>query len=516
MGVNGPEPAFFWDDTTKSWRKPLAGEPGEYTWNPTTNSWEFGSVGAEYKWNSTTRSWDFGPGGQYVYNHSTRSWDKVTSPGYGGPFYWDESTKSWLKNTNAAQVSDAFARWDFINNQAWWSGAYVGGVSLTPNWTFARASAGYAQNQAGLLIPFASGELRRTDKGVLIEGARTNLCLQSQTFDNASWTKSRTSISANAAIAPDGTTTAGKLIETVDSGTHRAYQTFTKAASAVTYTLSVYLKAAERTFAHIRIAETGEGNPATVGLNLSTGELGTPYGSGITGVSAAVVAVANGWYRLSITGTTTTDTNLAVYVMTATGLTSGDTSYVGDITKGVYIWGTQLEAASFPSSYIPTTTASATRAADALSVTSVTGLDYPLSLFAEFERAVDTGTDSGVLEVNAGSSANRALLNISTTGVIQFYARASFVDQVSNTIAGALATGTVYKVAARVSTNDSRQVRGGTLGTQDTSCTNPAAPTKIIFGAQNADVSQLHGYLRRLALFSRALSDGELQALTAA
>ena len=170
---------------------------------------------------------------------------------------------------------------------------------------------------------------------------------------------------------------------------------------------------------------------------------------------------------------------------------------------------------AYASSYIPTTTASATRAADVLTV-PVSGIDYPLSLYAEFERSVDTGTDSGVLEVNTGSSDDRALLNISTTDVIQFYARASLVDQVNNTIAGALATGTVYKVAARVSTNDSRQVRGGTLGTQDTSCTNPAAPTKIIFGDQNAGISKLHGYLRRAAIFSRALSDGELQALTAA
>lgn len=427
-----------------------------------------------------------------------------------------------VKRRNRRNANGAFGlgattpdyAWDFVNNKARFNNINYGVLSNTPNWTFTRASTGYARNQAGVLVPFASGSLRTGDRGALIEGAGTNLCLQSQTFDNASWTKSRTSLSANAAIAPDGTMTADKLIETVDSGTHRAYQTFTKAASAVTYTLSVYLKAAERTFAHIRIAETGEGNPATVGLNLSTGELGTPYGSGITGVSAAVVTVANGWYRLSITGTTTTDTNLAVYVMAATGLTSGDISYVGDITNGVYIWGAQLEAASFPSSYIPTTTASATRAADSLTVTGVTGLDYPLSLYAEFERASDSGTDTGVFEVNNGTTTDRALLNINSSDLMQVYARTSSVDQVNATIAGALAIGTVYKTAARISTNDSRHALGGTLGTQDTSCTNPATPSKIVFGNQNSGTVPIYGYLRRLALFSRALSDGELQAVT--
>ena len=403
--------------------------------------------------------------------------------------------------------------WDFLRDRARFAGGYRGALANTPNWTFTRASTGYAQTSGGVLQSFASGELRRTDKGVLIEGAGTNLCLQSQTFDNASWTKSRTSLSANAAIAPDGTMTADKLIETVDSGTHRAYQTFTKAASAVTYTLSVYLKAAERTFAHIRIAETGEGNPATVGLNLSTGELGTPYGSGITGVSAAVVTVANGWYRLSITGTTTTDTNLAVYVMAATGLTSGDVGYVGDITKGVYIWGAQLEAASFPSSYIPTTTGSATRAADSLTVTGVTGLDAPLTLYSEFERGVDTGAFEHLLTTHAGDS-NHASLYVNSSDQGGGTTRQGGALQASMGVTGALAVGTVYKVAMRVTTNNVQAARGGTLGTADTSCTNPPTPNTIEFGNVQNGGNPSFGYLRRAALFSRALSDGELQAMT--
>lgn len=514
MGVNGPEPAFFWDDTTKSWRKPLAGEPGEYTWNPTTNSWEFGSVGAEYKWNSTTRSWDFGPGGQYVWNATTRSWDKNTDTGEGS-YYWDETTRSWLKGAGGlAWAESAPYAWDFLTNQARFAGVNLGALSNTPGWSFARASSGYAQNAAGVLIPFASGEMRRTDKGVLIEGARTNLCLRSQEFDNASWTKSRTSLSANAAIAPDGTMTADKLIETVDSGTHRAYQNFTKAASAVTYTLSVYLKAAERTFAHIRIAETGEGNPATVGLNLSTGELGTPYGSGITGVSAAVVTVANGWYRLSITGTTTTDTNLSVYVMAATGLTSGDISYVGDITKGVYIWGAQLEATAFPSSYIPTTTASATRAADVLSVTGVTGLDYPLSLFGEIDLPV-IGTTQCVLQADDGDTSDRFLIYKTTSTTGNFYGETASVSQGFGGVTASYTVGTNLKIAARANTNDTRVAAAGTLSTTDTVWTLAATPTRILFGSENSSPS-LFGYLRRAAIFSRALSDGELQALTAA
>ena len=416
-----------------------------------------------------------------------------------------EDALNWARGADYA--------WDFVRDRARFARKDVGALSNTPGWSFTRASTGYAQTQAGVLVPFASGALRRTDKGVLIEGAGTNLCLQSQTFDNASWVKSRTTVSADAVAAPDGTTTAYKLLETVDSGTHRAYQKFTKAASAITYTYTLYLKAAERTFAHIRLAETGEGNPATVGVNLSTGELGTPYGSGITSTSAAVTALANGWYRLSLTGTTTTDTVLAAYVMSATGLTSGDVSFAGDITKGVYIWGAQLEAAAFASSYIPTTTASATRAADSLTVTGVTGLAYPVSLFVEFERGVDTGAFEHLLTTHAGDS-NHASLYVNSSDQGGGTTRQGGAAQASVAVTGALAVGTVYKVAMRVTTNDVQAAQGGTLATADTSCTNPPTPNTITFGNVQNGGNPCYGYLRRLAIFSRALSDAELRALT--
>lgn len=43
MPVNNPDRAFFWDETNKSWRAAQVGEAGEYVWNNTTKSWEFGT-----------------------------------------------------------------------------------------------------------------------------------------------------------------------------------------------------------------------------------------------------------------------------------------------------------------------------------------------------------------------------------------------------------------------------------------------------------------------------------------
>lgn len=168
--------------------------------------------------------------------------------------------------------------------------------------------------------------------------------------------------------------------------------------------------------------------------------------------------------------------------------------------------------ASFPSSYIPTTTASATRAADVLTV-PVSGIDYPLSLFAEFERAVDTGGFENLFSVR-NSTTDYALIYVGSSDVASGTMVSSSANQGSPSVAGAVATATVTRTATRFATNDMRVGRGGTLGTADTTCTLPAlAPNVIEFGFNAANPS--FGYLRRAAIYSRALTDAELQAITA-
>lgn len=394
--------------------------------------------------------------------------------------------------------------WDFLTDQARWNSARAGALSNTPGWTFTRASTGYAQTSAGLLVPFASGELRRTDKGVLIEGARTNLCLQSQTFDNATWTKTRSSISANAIAAPDGTTTADKLVEDSSSGTHPCEQAIT-IANTTAYTASVYLKAGERTWARLLFFD---GSASFIAyLNLATGAIGTTSGA----LTSVVQTLAGGWYRISITATST---NTSAIFRVDPASADNTNSYQGDGASGIYLWNAQLEASSFPSSPIVTTTASATRAADSLSVTGVTGLDYPLSLFAEFERAVDTGGNEFLLHVDNASANERAALRVNSSDQLSSITVAGGVQQSGEAVTGALALATTYKGALRVATNDIKSARGGTLSSGDTSATNPSAPSVIRFGSDNAPANQPFGYLRRAAIFPRALSDAELQAVT--
>ncbi len=423
-----------------------------------------------------------------------------SSPNLGGSGTEDGSdpTTRFAPGANSA--------WDFINNYARFKDVYYGPLANTPGWSFTRASTGYAQTAAGVLVPFASGELRRTDKGVLIEGARTNLCLQSQTFDNASWEKTRSSVSADAAVAPDGTTTADKLVEdTTATATHQMSQNITVSLNA-TCASSVYAKAGERTW--LRITE-GNGVTASAFFNLSAGTVGTVAGTGTP--SAIITALANGWYRCTLVFTASGTTPNSHFQL-ATG--DNGNSYTGDGASGLYIWGAQLEAAAFPSSYIPTTTASATRAADVLTV-PVSGIAYPVSLFCEWQWITSTAGSRFTVGVNVnGSDTNRSYLRIASNDTVRAIMSTGGVEQAAVSPGVTSLTGVVYKQAGRFAANDVNCAINGTVGSADTSATDPTAPTIIRFGSTDSGTEQPFGYLRRAALFNRALSDAELQAVT--
>lgn len=203
--------------------------------------------------------------------------------------------------------------------------------------------------------------------GRAVWGARTNLTLRSTEFDNASWTKFGGSIVANAALAPDPTLTADKLVESVGEPTtdKLAQQNFTIPAAVTRYAFSIFAKAAERTrvqFGAIA-GSTALWPTATVPnatFDLSTGTVVSQRSSV---VSASVQRLPNGWFRLEVVATSSGTGGLVGF---APLLVNGvATQYAGDGVSGLFIWGAQLEVARFASPYIPTTTAPETRAADA-------------------------------------------------------------------------------------------------------------------------------------------------------
>ena len=171
--------------------------------------------------------------------------------------------------------------------------------------------------------------------------------------------------------------------------------------------------------------------------------------------------------------------------------------------------------ASFPSSYIVTTTASATRAADSLSITGVTGLDYPITLFAEFDWQVSSAPPSTwpeFLRIYNGASSSRLFNNSSPFAKAYSGDGVVIAQEIGST--NTITLNTVQRTAATYLDNGAVAValNGGTVVSAGANgATNMLAPNVMSF-SQTPALGQR--YLRRAALWNRAISDAELQALT--
>ncbi|MBI2439308.1 MAG: hypothetical protein HYV45_01755 [Candidatus Moranbacteria bacterium] len=213
-----------------------------------------------------------------------------------------------------------------------------------------------------------------TLKGYLAEGSRENIVLRSEEIDNASWSKTDVTVTANDTTAPDGRMTAEKLTTSTASNPN-AY-TANATASAARYTGSVWIKAGNTIEAAIQLYQNGQG-----GVNQSAVILsgpGTISGNGTQIITISDLSTTE-WTRVATTSDANVvgSANINFYVKNRL---SGST--IGDYN---YFWGAQLEQASFASSYIPTAGSALTRISDSL--------EYPLSGNAE-----DT-TGTVVLEV---------------------------------------------------------------------------------------------------------------------
>jgi hypothetical protein len=349
--------------------------------------------------------------------------------------------------------------------------------------------------------------------GLLIEEQRVNLALYSQDASNAAWNKTRSSITADATTAPDGTLTGDKLVEdTSTTTTHRTSVSAISMTSGTSYTWTIFLKAGERTSAVIALHTGGAGNAfttnPTIAVDLLTGALTSPSAS-VTASSA--VLFSGGWWRVSVSATATTTTSNSPTVFLAE---SGTTSYTGDGTSGLFLWGGQVEAASFPTSYIPTEASTVTRAADNA---AITGTDFTPwfnasegTFVAQWKQGAVSGTRT-VMAANDGTSNQSIRLRTVATDPF-FTVTNGGVDQ-ADIDAGTVAGTTVYKMAGCYRANDFATVIGGGTVVTDTSGTIPTV-NQLMLGTSAAS-NYLNGHLRNITYYPTRLTDAQLQALTA-
>lgn len=186
---------------------------------------------------------------------------------------------------------------------------------------------------------------------------RTNIITYSNAFSNAAWSKGNTTLTQNQ-TGPDGVAnSAWKLADSTSTlVSHSCANTMSSEPTTTTHTVSCFAKAVDRNFFTIRMAAGS--NYCYIGVNLSTGVIQIGNVGTATGAVGKVTALANGWYKCSISGIPDPTGTTSVQVQLLAPLTmAGSSSYTGVTGQGIAVYGAQVEVGGVPTSYIPTTAA---------------------------------------------------------------------------------------------------------------------------------------------------------------
>lgn len=344
---------------------------------------------------------------------------------------------------------------------------------------------------------------------LLLEPQRTNLIVSSSQFDGASWSKQNLSVTANTTISPSGIIDADTLLANGTSGIHRTFQLVTF-ISGTSYTLSIYAKKNTNNFVQIVLSDSVFNSSAGwANFDLNNGTIGTKGDQ----TNANITDVGNGWYRCSLTATAVASISETVTIVLISSSTAARQE-VNTLSTSVYLWGAQLEAGSYPTSYIPTTSATVTRNRDQCIKTGISSLigQTEGTMFVEMKALVNGGTGR-TISLSDGTTQNRI--------TIEDYSSADFiVSRVISTnvqetfMAASPFPQNIYrKIAVKYKLNDCAIFINGVKVAFDTSVNMPISLSDLRFDSvAGADV--YNGNLKTLAIYKTALTDAECINLT--
>lgn len=392
--------------------------------------------------------------------------------------------------------------------------------SVIPNTTLGdlsvtRATTATRVNSSGLIESVASN-VPRLDytngscPSILVEPQRTNLLTYSEDLTNISWVKVDATITSNAINSPNGTITADKIVESTSNSAHFTVKSFFYTGSN---TLSVFLKKGERDKIIIQLANSSSIYYAKL-VDLTNGTLLTPPSPFTNIANSNIKDFGNGWFRVDITLND-------IILEAAFFLYNGSSySYTGDGTSGAYIWGAQLEAGSYATSYIPTTSASVTRNADVISKTGISSLIGQTEGTLFIEEIYDStamnsgGLDDTLISLTDGSSSN--LISIfhygGGVGTILFFIRLSNATQVA--ISSPASSSGIYKIALAYKNNDVVAYINGTQIGTDTSASIPTTSVVTFVDPVTTNSATKTVNIKSSALWKTRLTNTQLAELT--
>ena len=344
--------------------------------------------------------------------------------------------------------------------------------------------------------------LNSTCPRLLLEPQRTNALTYSEQIDNADWLKLNSTIAANTSdtLDPAGYNGADKITDNSTNASHFVYRF--SAWDTTQRTASVYAKAGTSSRVCILNGTTNAG----VFANLSSGTISVS-----AGYTGTITSVGNGWYRITATHTAASSQTFAIGLFTGTNTTE----YVGTGSYA-YLWGAQLEAGAYATSYIPTLGTSVTRVADAASKTGISSLIGQTEgvVFVDFtlNGLVNFGTP---ISVNNGTDTRYIWFTIFANGTLRVELYDGAV-QSSISFTGAVVGGR-YKMAFGYKTNDfALYVNGALVGTDLVGTTfSGTTLSRVDFDLTNPSVySTASESINQALLFKTRLTNSQLAELT--
>jgi hypothetical protein len=317
---------------------------------------------------------------------------------------------------------------------------------------------------------------------LLLEKQSTNFQTYSQDFTNVAWTKlgqgvgDTSVVTANYAISPDGTQNATRFVCNLNGGTTASDRSWMIAnfTAQATSTISIWIK-------------LNSAGTKTVLLSDSGGGTKTISGTDWQRIDATFVG-AGGEFRIGLIGGSTSD------------------------TLDCCIWGAQAEAGSYPTSYIPTTSASATRVADACFKTGISSLIGQTEgvMFVDWNFTGNFDV-SGILAIQLITGGSFAYIYINSSGSLIFELWDNgFQQSIMTSTIGAIGR---KKMAFAYKQNDFAAYMNGTQLATDTSGTVGAMGSLYVGGGNTSNYA-INGGINQAILFKTRLTNAELVSLT--